>query len=164
VFRAVRRGGPLEVADLDALGGLLPDHVVLAELGAGDPAPLPQPQPIVWPVRTSLAVVVCGLDRVNSPRQRIDPAAVLPEGHFTATERGAVWSWTGLELWLQANLPPQGVPRVAALLRLDDCDDAIGLFAAAGRIMAGIDVPVILMGDTSGPAPRLRTAYRLDEA
>lgn len=53
-----------------------------------------------------------------------------------------------------------GVPAATALLRLDDCLDSIGLFAALDRLMAQPDVPLLVLGEVRGPQPRLRAAYR----
>lgn len=166
LFEIVDSGGPLDAVRLDALGERLPDHVVLAEIGSGNPAPLPVAAAPVWPGRTSLAVVVAGLAAVDRPRDRIDPLGLLPDSHFTETDRGQLWSWPGLLRWCEERaLPdlPADVPAALALLQLDACDDALGLFETIGRFMDEKAVPVVLIGDTSGPEPRLRTAYRTEE-
>lgn len=152
-------------ADVDALGGILPGHVILVEAdgsaklpvklhGEGDPA---------LPARTSLAVVVVGLSAVGRP-----PAEVLHRiGRRSADHLGLAddepWNWEHMMRLLGRPAGYLGrigghVPVMAALLQMDECDDAIGLFEFAGRVMEELAVPVVMMGDTSGPEPRLRTA------
>lgn len=129
------------------------DAVLFVELGAAAGAPVrpPASPPDPWPRRTSLAVVVQGLSALGRPAGEVLPGAGAEP-----------WSWDDAFASLSAELArvPRGIPVLAALLQLDGCDDSLGLFAFLGRIMTEARVPVITVGDTSGPAPRLRTAYR----
>ncbi len=118
--------------EVDALAAQHPDHVVLAvDVTAG----------AVFPARTSLAVPVVSLS---------DAAA-----------RG--WDAMLDELCGPDGLlarPAAGTPAAPALLRLDDCLDSLGLFAALDRLMEARGVPLFVLGEVRGPEPRLRAAYR----
>jgi probable selenium-dependent hydroxylase accessory protein YqeC len=157
-------------ADVDALGGLLPGHVVLVEAdgSAGLPAKLHNAHDPDLPARTSLAVPVLGLSALGGT-----PEDVLHRYGRVSDERlelvaGEPLAWDHL---LNLLARPDGylgriaahVPVMVALLQMDENDDAIGLFEAVGGIMDDLDVPVVLLGDTSGPEPRLRTACRVDD-
>jgi hypothetical protein len=126
--------GGLGPDEVDALAAGHPDLVVLAaDATAG----------AVLPARTSLAVPVVPLSGVEA--------------------RG----WDALldDLCGPAGLIARagaGTPAAPALLRLDDCLDSIGLFAALDRLMEERGVPLFVLGEVRGPAPRLRTAYRAE--
>ncbi|MBK7702898.1 MAG: hypothetical protein IPI34_08415 [bacterium] len=122
----------LDAAAVDALAAQHPDRVVLvaAATAVAD-----------LPARTSLALPVVPLT----------PAA----------ERG----WDALldEICGPAGLLARaaaGTPAAPALLRLDDCLDSIGLFAALDRLMEERGVPIFILGEVRGPQPRLRAAFR----
>ena len=122
----------LDAAAVDALAAEHPDRVVLvaAATAVAD-----------LPARMSLALPVVPLT----------PAA----------ERG----WDALldEICGPAGLLARaaaGTPAAPALLRLDDCLDSIGLFAALDRLMEERGVPIFVLGEVRGPQPRLRAAFR----
>ncbi|HPF35881.1 MAG TPA: hypothetical protein P5571_09950 [Candidatus Krumholzibacteria bacterium] len=131
------------------------DRLVLTELdpGRGGHVRPPVLPPDPWPRRTSLAVVVQSLAPLGRPAREILPGAADDP-----------WTWDDAfaALGLELARVPAGVPVLAALLQLDACDDGIGLFAYLDRVMGEGAVPVVVLGDTSGPRPRLRTAYRDD--
>ncbi len=159
-------GGPvgLTPAEVDDLGGALPDHVVIYETDSGAGRDVVRGRAADLPLRTSLLVTVAGLGAVGRPSGELaPPSAPLPETWLTPTDDGPVWSWDGLRALLEqlpdrpagAAAPPPALP---ALLGLDDCLDSVGLFACLGRLMSSPRFPLVMIGDTSGPAPRLRTA------
>ncbi len=157
--------GP-EPADVDALAGPLPDHVLLVEAdgSAGKPLTLHRDDEPRLPARTSLAVPVIGLSCIGrSVAEVLHRYGELPHDHIISDPE-APWDWDRTEALLRAYLDriPAGVPVLPALLQMDECDDSIGLFEFAGRVMEDLGIPVVLMGDTSGPEPRLRTACRPD--
>jgi hypothetical protein len=149
----------------DDLGAALPDHVLLYETGSGTNRPVVLGSADTLPARTSLLVTVCGLDAIDQPAGTLfadtDP---IPDAWLTTLDGRRVWSWDGLVAWL-ASLPacPTAdgtvAPQVAALLMMDECLDSIGLFGCLGRLMDERGLSLVMMGDTSGPAPRLRTAF-----
>jgi len=159
----------LEPDDVDALGGLLPGHVVLVEAdgSAGLPVKLHAAHDPDLPARTSLAVPVVGLSALGESADHV----LHRHGRISADRleltEGEPLAWShllnllaGPDGYLGRVAP--GVPTMVALLQMDENDDAIGLFETVGGIMDDLDVPVVLMGDTSGPEPRLRTACRVD--
>ncbi|MHB8080115.1 MAG: selenium cofactor biosynthesis protein YqeC [Candidatus Krumholzibacteriia bacterium] len=154
----------------DALGGLLPRHVVLVEAdgSAGRPVKLLRDDEPVWPARTSLAIVVMGLSAVGRPigavlhRHGRLPAPWLPD------DPAAVWSWDLMFRLLHgaggylAHVPA-GVPVVVALTQLAACADSVGLFGFVGRIMDEAGLPLIVLAELAGAQPHLRTTCRLDD-
>jgi len=151
----------------DELGGVLPDHVLLYEADSGASRPAMISNAGVLPTRTSLLITVCGLDVVGQPAAKLfADADRIPDAWLTELDGKHVWSWDGLVAWF-GSLPAgstavdDSVPQVAALLMMDECLDSIGLFACLGRLMDERGFSLVLMGDTSGPAPRLRTAFTL---
>ena len=156
--------------EVDALGGLLPGHVVLVEAdgSAGLPLKLHDAGDPALPARTSLAVAVVGLSAVGR-----EPAAALHRygradaGHVGLGD-GEPVAWEHLLNLLERprgylGRVAEGVPIMIALLQMDENDDAIGLFETVGAVMERLAVPVVLLGDTSGPEPRLRTACRIED-
>lgn len=155
----------LSIAEADSLGRLLPDHVVLVEAdgSAGYPIKLHRDDEPVLPSRTSLAVPVIGLSSVGAkPEKALHRLGRLPDDHLGLSPDES-WNWDNMKALLAPPAGylariPAGVPVLLALLQMDECDDAIGLFSFAGQVMEEFDLPVIVMGDTSGPEPRLKTA------
>jgi len=101
-FLFVRRGGladgkwrGLEAAEVDRLGRLLPDHVVLVEADGAAKLPLKlhRDDEPVWPGRTSLAILVMGLSALGLPLA----AALHRHGRIAApwlpSEPDAAWTW-----------------------------------------------------------------------
>lgn len=159
--------GGLDPAAVDVLGAVLPEHVVLYEADSGCGRPVARSAAVALPTRTSLLITVVGLGAIGRPAPDPTPTeAPLPEAWLTPTDAGPVWSWDGL-LALLDDLPDRPVraaeppPALIALLGLDACRDSLGLFDCLGRLMVVPGRPLVLLGDTSGPEPRLRTAYAL---
>lgn len=122
-------------ADVDALAAAHPDRVLLVAAPAADAA---------LPARATLAVPVVPLTGAGEGAwDELVERICGPDG-------------------LLARAGP-GVPAAPALLRLDDCLDGIGLFAALDRLMAPPGVPLLVLGEVRGPQPRLRAAYRADD-
>ncbi|MDO9694682.1 MAG: hypothetical protein Q7W56_08105 [Candidatus Latescibacteria bacterium] len=122
----------LDAAAVDALAAEHPDRVVLVAAATSVAA---------LPSRTSLALPVVPLT--------------------SAAGRG----WDALldEICGPAGLlacAAAGTPAAPALLRLDDCLDSIGLFAALDRLMEERGVPIFVLGEVRGPQSRLRAAFR----
>lgn len=156
---------------VDQLGGLLPDRVVLAEVdgAAKYPVKLHRPGEPVWPTRTSLAMVVMGTAAVGEltgdvlhrhGRRNFSPLADLK-----ATD---VFEWSSFSSLLLASggyldQVPVGIPALLALTGLDTLDDSIGLFDFVGRAMADTRLPLAVFCDLAADPPSLRTACRLDE-
>jgi probable selenium-dependent hydroxylase accessory protein YqeC len=161
----------LAPAEADALGGLLPRHVVLVEAdgSAGLPVKIHRDDEPVWPARTSLAIVVMGLSALGRPvgtvlhRHGRLPAPWLPR------DPAEIWSWDLMFRLLHgpggylAHVP-DGVPVVVALTQLAACADSVGLFGFMARVMDEAGVPLIVLGELAGEHPHLRTTCRLDGA
>jgi len=155
----------LSIDQADSLGRLLPDHVVLVEAdgSAGHPVKLHRDDEPVLPARTSLAVPVIGLSSVGmKPEKALHRLGRLPDEYLGLTP-DEPWNWDNMKALLSPPAGylgriPAGVPVLLALLQMDECDDAIGLFSFAGQVMEELNLPVMVMGDTSGPEPRLKTA------
>jgi hypothetical protein len=126
--------GGLDAAAVDDLAGEQPGSVVLAAAASADP---------VLPARTSLVMPVVPL--TGFAERGWDELTDVVCGPVGLLSRAA-----------------PGTPAAPALLRLDDCLDSIGLFAALGRLMAERDVPLLVLGEVRGPQPRLRAVYRVE--
>ncbi|MBK9302770.1 MAG: hypothetical protein IPM94_02460 [bacterium] len=124
--------GGNDPADLDAFAAAHPDRVLLVAAPAADAA---------LPARATLAVPVVPL------------TGSAQDGWDALVER--ICGPDGLLRRAGAQ-----VPAAPALLRLDDCLDSIGLFAALDRLMAPPGAPLLVLGEVRGPQPRLRAAYR----
>ncbi len=149
----------------DELGGALPDHVLFYEIDSGTNRPAMISAAGALPKRTSLLITVCGLDAIGQPAATLfADTDRIPNAWLTEMDGQRVWSWDGLVAWF-ASLPDGSTatgapaPQVAALLMMDECLDSIGLFTCLGRLMDEHGLSLVMMGDTSGPAPRLRTAF-----
>ncbi|PID81457.1 hypothetical protein CSB20_02920 [bacterium DOLZORAL124_64_63] len=158
------RGLPPE--QVDQLGDIFADHVILVETDGSAKRPLKfyrEWEP-VWPDRTSLAVVVMGVGAVGMRAaevvHRFD-AAALPGLADLHPEKP--WLWDHLLALLQApdgylaQVPPE-VPAVLALGGLGAQDDSIGLFDFVGRAMADPRLPLVTFFESGGEAPHFRTA------
>jgi NAD(P)-dependent dehydrogenase (short-subunit alcohol dehydrogenase family) len=122
----------LDAAAVDVLAAEHPGRVVLVAAATAVAA---------LPARTSLALPVVPL--TSAPERDWD--ALLDE----------ICGPAGLLACAAA-----GMPAAPALLRLDDCLDSIGLFAALDRLMEERGVPIFILGEVRGPQPRLRAAFR----
>jgi len=159
--------GGLAADQVDALGGLLPDRVVLVEVDGAAKQPLKfyRPGEPVWPSRTSLAFVVMGVGAVGG---RIS-AAVHRWGRVPFTPLAdikdyALLEWCHLKELLLADggylsqVPP-GVPAVLSLAGLAVQDDSIGLFEFVGQAMAHPSLPLVMFCSRGEKAFEIRTAY-----
>ena len=154
--------------EVDALGELLPGHVVLVEAdgSAGRPVKLHREDEPVWPGRTSLAVVVMGLGAVGLPiGEALHRHGRLPSPHLPA-DPAAPWDWEMMFRLLAGPggylaRVPAGRPVVVALTQLGACVDGPGLFAFIGRVMGEANVPLVTLGELAGEHPGLRTAWRV---
>jgi probable selenium-dependent hydroxylase accessory protein YqeC len=153
---------------VDELGGLLPDHIVLAEVDGAAKLPMKlhrQGEP-VWPGRTSLAMVVMGTAAVGSRTEGIlHRFGRVQWPPLQELEGWTVWEWDhALTLLLEPggylSRVPEGVPCVLALTGLKDQADSIGLFDFVGRAMADTRVPLIMFCDLAADPPVIRTACR----
>lgn len=159
----------LEPSDVDELSNLLPDHVVLVEAdgSSGLPVKLHRDDEPRFPARTSLAIPVVGLSCIGAqPGRVLHRIGRLAHDHLELAP-DEPWNWDHAIALLARpdgylGRIPVGVPVLLALLQMDECDDAIGLFSFVGRAMDELDLPVVLLGDTSGPEPRLRTVCKPD--
>jgi probable selenium-dependent hydroxylase accessory protein YqeC len=162
----------LTAAQVDALGGLLPERVVLAEVDGAAKHPLKlhrQDEP-VWPERTSLAFVVMGVGAVGG---RPD-AAVHRWGRLSSPVLGELadhgpLEWRHLTRLLEHDggyldrVPPR-VPAVLALAGLSEQDDSIGLFEFVGRAMEHPELPLVLFCSLGPAGLAVRTACAEPEA
>jgi len=159
----------LTAAQVDSLGEIFPDRVVLVEVdgAAKHPLKLYRDGEPVWPSHTSLALVVMGVGAVGAKAS----TAVHRWGDVAFAPWVGLPDYTGLEwshlrsllLADQGYLAqvPNGVPAALALTGLAEQDDAIGLFEFVGQAMAGKAVPLVMFcsredGQTSW---QIRTAY-----
>ncbi len=159
--------GGLTPTEVDELGGVLQDHVLFYETASGVGRHRVGETAATLPARTSLLVTVCDLGVVGHTADSVfGPDAPIPASWLTPHDDRSVWSWDGLVAWLGAQTAcPEGAatppPQLVVLLGMDECLDSIGLFACVGRLMDELEIPLVIMGDTSGPEPRLRSAYTL---
>jgi probable selenium-dependent hydroxylase accessory protein YqeC len=157
--------------EVDALGGSHPGHIVLVEAdgSAGLPVKLHRDDEPPLPARTSLLMVVVGLSALEQPIARVlHRADRLPHDWLSATSEDGTWLWpTYTALLTHANgyleRLPDDVPKVLTFLQMDDCTDSIGMFGFLGEIMEQARIPLMMIGDTSGPTPRLRVACPREE-
>jgi probable selenium-dependent hydroxylase accessory protein YqeC len=151
---------------VDALGGLLPERVVLAEVDGAAKLPLKlhRADEPVWPGRTSLAFVVMGVGAVGGRADQCvhrwgrgaqDWLVGLP-GHTVLT-----WQLVS-ELLLAPGgylaQVPDGVPSVLAMTGLSLQDDSIGLFEFVGRAMADPALPLAMFCSEGPDGPMIRVA------
>lgn len=156
----------LTPAQVDGLGGLLPDRIVLAEVdGAGKfPMKLHRSGEPVWPGRTSLGIVVMGTRAVGSQTgdvlHRFGREAQSALGKL---QPWTVWEWDHALALLQGeggylSRVPAEVPCVLALTGLDEQPDSVGLFDFVGRAMAHPRLPLVMFCSLGSETPLIRTA------
>lgn len=161
----------LSAAGVDALGGRWPDRIVLAEVDGSAKRPLKwyRPGEPVWPGRTSLAIVVMGLqaldERASEVVHRFGRAEFAPLAHLEPQSR---WTWEHLLVLLTGDggyldRVPRGLPTVLALGGLDQLHDSIGLFEFMGRAMADERLPLALFYQPGDGEPSLRTVCRRED-
>jgi len=162
----------LAPGEVDELGCLLPDRVILAEVdGAAKlPVKLHRPDEPIWPARTSLGVIVMGTGAVGSRTgdvlHRFGRVEWAPVRNL---QDWSVWEWDhSLDLLLEPggylDRVPGEVPCVLALTGMDEQPDSVGLFDFVGRAMAHERLPLTLFCDLAAAPPVIRTACNQDEA
>lgn len=157
--------------DVDRLGDDYPERLVLVETdGAGKrPLKLYRENEPVWPARTSLALVVMGLDALEEKAEdvvfRLGRPDCTPQTELQAETRLTWDHYVELLAGPGGYLDqvPAGVPLVLVLAGMNDLADSIGLFDFMGKVMADPRVPLVLFCETSGEKPSFRTVCRLDE-
>ncbi len=162
--------GP-DARDVDALGRLLPDRVVLAEVdgAAKHPVKLHRDDEPVWPRRTSLAVAVLGARALGRPvGEVLFRWDSLPASQLTELHDDDEWTWQHMFRLLTtpggylSRVPP-GVPTLLAITQLASIDDTLGLFDFVARVMNEAALPLIVIGEARGGRTDLRTVYRDSE-
>ena len=159
----------LAPAEVDALGGLLPRHVVLVEAdgSAGLPVKIHRDDEPVWPARTSLAIVVMGLSALGRPVGEVLHRHGRLQAPGLPRDPAEIWSWELMFRLLHGAggylaRVPAGVPVVVALTQLAACADSVGLFGFVARVMDEAGVPLVVLGELAGEHPHLRTTCRVD--
>ncbi len=157
---------------VDELGHLLPDRVVLAEVDGSAKRPLKihtTGEP-VWPQRTSLAVVVMGAGAVGSfvSDEHVHRLGRVPCAALDELPGGAMLEWDHLLALLQEpggylEQVPEGVPALLAMAGMGQVEDSIGLFDFVGRAMAHPRLPLTLFCETGGEQPSFRAGFRVEE-
>jgi probable selenium-dependent hydroxylase accessory protein YqeC len=158
----------LEPEQVDRLGEIAPEHVVLVEAdgAAGLPVKLHRPDEPRWPARTSIAVLVMGTGALDEPAARVVHRwGRLPAGPLAGVGEAEPWAWRHFAALLLGEggylaRVPTAVPVVLALTQLGDLQDGIGLFGFAAEVMAEPRLPLVLFGELDPARPSLRTAYR----
>lgn len=156
--------------DVDAMGGRWPDRIVLVEVDGSAKKPLKfyRPGEPVWPERTSLAIVVMGLQGLDEPAAetvhrfgRVEYAPLADLGPTT------LWNWDHLLVLLSGDAGyldqvPCGLPTVLALTGMGQAQDTIGLFDFMGRAMADERIPLAMLCELAGEEKSVRTVCRRD--
>ncbi len=162
----------LEAAQVDQLSEQLPGHILLVEVdgAAKKPLKLYSAGEPVWPLRTSLALVVAGLQGMDSKTGevvhrwgRFEFAPLADVGHDT------LWNWEHLLTLLAGpggylDQVPAHVPAVLALAGMSQVVDTIGMFEFMGKIMSDERVPLASLCELAGPEPSLRTVCRREDS
>lgn len=155
---------------VDAMGESWPDRVVLVEVdgSAGKPLKYYRPGEPVWPMRTSLALVVMGLQAMDEPAaevvHRFGQAEYAPLADLAP---GTLWNWDHLLTLLTGESGyldqiPCGLPTVLVLAGMGQAQDSIGLFDFMGRAMADERIPLAVLCELAGPEVSVRTVCRRD--
>jgi probable selenium-dependent hydroxylase accessory protein YqeC len=156
---------------VDSLGDEFPERVVLVEVDGAGKKPLKyyrDGEP-VWPIRTSLALVVMGVNALGESikdavfrfdRSEFSPLAELSPDTF--------WTWEHYFCLLTAeggylDQVPAEVPVVLALAGMGELVDSIGLFEFMSRAMAHPRIPLAMFCETSGETPSLRAVCRRED-
>lgn len=157
--------------EVDAMGERWPERIVLAEVDGSAKKPLKwyRPGEPVWSMRTSLAIVVMGLQALDEPAgevvHRFGQAELAPLADLAATTR---IGWEHLLKLLTGDggyldQVPCGLPTVLALTGMGQVQDSLGLFDFMGQAMADDRIPLAMFCETSGEEPSLRTVCRRDD-
>lgn len=157
----------LTAGQVDALGGLLPERVVLAEVdgAAKHPLKLYRANEPVWPERTSMAFVVLGVAAVGArPDSAVHRWGRIPYAPLADLADHGPLEWRHLARLLDCEggyldqVPPQ-VPAALVMAGLADQDDSIGLFEFVGRAMENPQLPLALFCTLGPEGLAVRTAY-----
>ena len=152
--------------EVDGLGGILPDRIVLAEVDGAAKLPLKlhrKGEP-VWPGRTSLGIVVMGTSAVGSKTEDVlHRFGRLDWPPLDELQPWTVWEWNHtLSLLLEPggylSRVPADIPCVLALTGMGEQPDSIGLFDFVGRAMGHERLPLALFCDLTSDPPGIRTA------
>lgn len=156
----------LTSAQVDELGGLLPDRIVIAEVdgSAKMPVKIHRDDEPVWPARTSLSIVVMGTSSIGSKTEdvlhRFGKREWAPLEDLKAW---TVWEWSHARTLLlepggYLSRVPEGIPCVLALTGMDEQGDSIGLFEFVGQAMEDARLPLTMFCDFGKESPVIRTA------
>ncbi len=154
---------------VDELGAWFPNRVILVEVDGSAKLPIKihrcgEP---VWPLRTSLALVVMGVTAVGEPVGNV----VHRFGRQPSTVFDELEEWENLE-WghLQDILlgaggyleqVPDGIPTMLVLTGMDEQDDSIGLFSFVGQAMESPKLPLVVFCDFGTEEGEIKAACRL---
>ncbi|MEN8005647.1 MAG: selenium cofactor biosynthesis protein YqeC [Candidatus Krumholzibacteriota bacterium] len=161
----------LSPAEVDGLGGSLPDRLVLAEVDGAAKLPLKlhrDGEP-VWPGRTSLGIVVMGTAAVGAKTADVLHRFGRLEGPaLDDLQPWTVWEWDhSLALLLEPegylSRVPADIPCVLALTGMDEQPDSIGLFEFVGKAMGHERLPLVMFCDLAQDQPVIRTAYAKED-
>ncbi len=158
--------GGLTGTQVDELGRLLPDRIVLVEVDGAAKHPLKffRPGEPVWPTRTSLALVVMGVAAVGGPvAEKIHRWGDVQFAPLAGLKDYAVLEWSHLGDLLLADegylaQVPAKVPAVLAMSGLAEQDDSVGLFEFVGHAMAESALPLAMFCAETDGGWEIRTA------
>ncbi len=161
----------LSAEDVDRLSVRFSDRVILVEVdgSAGRPLKFYRPGEPVWPLRTSLAIIVMSMAAVGAKAGGVvHRFGKQPFKALEDLDADAVWLWDHSLTLLTApegylSQVPAQVPAVLALTGMASQDDSIGLFDFVGRAMEENRLPLVVFCETSGDEPSFRTSCRLDK-
>lgn len=158
--------GGLTLAQVDDLGGIFPDRIVLVEVdgAAKHPLKIHRSGEPVWPTRTSLALVVIGVSAVGGPvGEKVHRWQKVPFAPLDSLKDYDLLDWNHLGDLLLAeggylDQVPAGVPSVLALAGMAEQDDSIGLFEFVGKAMVNPAFPLTMFCSLGPDGWNVRTA------
>ena len=161
----------LDPAVVDTLDEKFPDRIILVEAdgSAKHPLKLYRPDEPCLPLRTSLVVLVMGVDAVGGFVSRVlhrhDRLDFPPLANLSGD---SVLEWDHVHELLTApggylEQIPAEVPVVLVLAGMGNVDDSIGLFEFVGRAMAHPRLPLVTFCETGPEDISFRTACSRDE-
>jgi len=156
----------LSAEQVDELGGLLAERVVLVEVdgAAGQMLKLHREGEPVWPARTSLAIVVMGAGAVGAQVANVVHRwGKYDFARLSDVKDYSVFEWSHLAKLLLAERGylaqlPAGVPAVLALTGIAEQDDSIGLFEFVGQAMDHPALPLVMFCSLNEGELGVRTA------
>lgn len=152
---------------VDDLGGMLDDRVVIAEVDGAAKLPMKlhtEGEP-VWPRRSSLGIIVMGTAAVGSKTEdvlhRFGRVRWAP---LEDLQPWTIWEWDHCLALLRESggylsRVPADIPCVLALTGMGEQADSIGLFDFVGRAMELERLPLVLFCDLDADPRSIRTAY-----